>query len=433
MTTDNWQQFKEVFQSALELPPDQRPAYLDRVCTDPSLKAELESLLFCYQGPQNASGERPGDERRAESKSPDASRDPLVETFIDHYQIIAKVGDEGSQSVYYAVRIDGSELKQIVVKLAKTNAGLPIHLGKKQKLSLMGIQHPNIARFLDAGVNKDGRCYFVTDYFEGVPIDQYCDSNKLATRARIVLFLKVCQTVQYGHEHFVAHGSLTARHIIVDKNGTPKVLDLGMSGLLDGEQVHSADDFQMSANAAILEYASPGQIRGEPIVAADDVYSLGVLFYQLLTSESPYRVKGGGKDELVPAIFEAIRPSKVLGHIGEQTGPDGRKIAQTSRFLDDRRNETTRTVRKLLAGDLDSIVLKAIQKDPSKRYRSIEQFEADIQRYLEDRPVSSRKMTFFYRADKFIKRHKAAAIAIGFLLTALGAACILLLDSSPLR
>ena len=402
MTTDNWQQFKELFQAALELPIEDRSAYLNRVCTEPSSRAELEALLLCYQGVP--------DDRKEPLENLDtpqtAHAHPLVESFMDHYQIVEKVSQKGPATQYLALRLNDPSLKQVLISIVQTSTSAAEFLRsfKRERLILMNLRHPNIASFLDTGITRDGLAYLVAEYIEGLPVDEYCDTNKLNTLARIKLFMDVCDAVQYAHQRFIAHTCINAQNILVTKSGIPKLLDISIAGLLNQESRAQAG-LLVAMKRSELEYISPEQIRGGPSTSADDVYSLGVLLYELLTGHSPYRMKDGKKGDVLPAIFEALKPSQVLDEIVEETSPDGKKMTINPQYLSVCRSEQIRAIRKCLAGDLDSIVLKAIQKDSSKRYASVEQFSGDLRCYLANRPVPARKHTFLYRAGKFMRRH----------------------------
>jgi eukaryotic-like serine/threonine-protein kinase len=403
MTTDNWQQFKDVFQAALELPPEKRSAYLYGVCPEPSSRAELEALLLCYQEEPDGSKEGTANPNTAQS----AHADPLVESFMDHYQIVEKVGQRGPATQYLALRLHDPGLKQVVITIIQTNTSAVDFLlsFKKERLTLLNLRHPNIVPLLDTGTTRDGLPYLVTEHADGVPVDEYCDSNKLNTHARIKLFLDICDAVQYSHRHLIAHAGINSKSILATKDGIPKLLDLGIVDLLN-QELRAQGGLTAALKHRDLEYVSLEQIRGEPITTSDDVYSLGVLLYHLLTGHSPYRMNDGMEDELVPAIFEAIKPSKVLDQVVEQPAPYGKRAPITPQLLMSQRNEPIATMRRILAGDLDSIVLKAIPRDTSKRYTSVEQLSGDLRRYLEGRPVSARKNTFFYRASKLIRRRK---------------------------
>ena len=442
--TDNWQQFKDVFQTALDLPIEERSAYLDRVCADASFRKEVESLLDCYTGKEDEPGDRSGvasvsdliDEPSAKEANTvgTSQADSLAETFIDQYQIARKIGGSEPEGVYLAVRIDAPN-QNVAIRLLKVSAGSGAYLRwfNQDRLILMKLRQAHLANLLDTGLDRDGEPYLVSEYIEGIPIAEYCDSKKLNTRARIALFLEVCGAIQYAHRHLIAHGSLDSQSVLVKNEGNAKVLNLGIANLRNREFSTQFTGSSLSAKPEVLEYLSPERVRGEPITTADDVYSLGVLLYQLLTGHSPYRIKGDSTDEILPDLFEAVRPSKAIGQISEDVRPDGSKITINPHHLSSCRNERAATVRRRLAGDLDSIVLKAIRRDAAKRYSTVEQFCGDIQRYLERRPVSVTKNTLAYRAGKFTARHKGGTIVAVIGMTALIVSLIPMVGSLLLR
>jgi len=441
MTTDNWQLFKEVFQAALDLPVEQRSAYLDRVCADASFRKEVESLLGCYTGKENEPAQRSGvasvsdliNERSVEeiNTAGTSQAESLAETFIDRYQIACKIGGPGQAGVYRAIPIDAPD-QNVAIRLLKVIAGNGAYLRwiNQDRLILMKLRHANVASLLDTGLDRNGEPYLVSEYVEGVPIAEYCDSKKLNTKARIALFLEVCGAIQYAHQHLIAHGSLDSKSVLVNKDATAKVLNLGITNLLHREFSLQTTG---SAKPKVLEYISPERIRGEPITAHDDVYSLGILLYQLLTGHSPYRIKGNGTDEILPDLYEAARPSEAIRQISEDVRHDGSKITINPQHLSKCRNERAATVRRRLAGDLDRILLKAIQRDASKRYSTVEQFCGDVQRYLDRRPVSVTRNTLAYRARKFTARHKGGAIVAVIGMSALIASLIPTVGSLLLR
>jgi serine/threonine protein kinase len=355
----------------------------------------------------------------------------LAETFIDHYQIACKISGPGPGGVYRAIRIDAPD-QNVAIRLLKVSAGNGAYLRwlNQDQLILMKLRHANVASLLDTGLDRDGEPYLVSEYIEGIPISEYCDASKLNTRARIALFLEVCGAIQYAHQHLIAHGSLDLRSVLVSSDGAAKVLNIGIASLLNRELPPQATG---STKPEVLEYMSPERIRGEPITTHDDVYSLGVSLYQLLTGHSPYRIKGDSTDEILPDLFEAVRPSKATTQISEDVRPDGSKITINPHHLSRCRNERAATVRRRLAGDLDSIVLKAIQRDAAKRYSTVEQFCRDVRRYLERRPVSVTENTLAYRARKFTARHKGGAIVAAIGITALIASLIPMVESFLLR
>jgi eukaryotic-like serine/threonine-protein kinase len=441
MATDNWQQFKDVFQTALDLPVEERSAYLDRVCADASFRKEVESLLDCYTGKEDEPGDRSGvasvsdliDETSVKKANTDrtSQAESLVETFIDHYQIACKISGSGPRGLYRAIRIDAPD-QNVAIRLLKAGADNGVYLRwfNQDRLILLKLRHANVVSLLDTGLDRGGEPYLVSEYVDGTPIAEYCDSKKLNTRSRIELFLQVCGAIQYAHQRLIAHGSLDLTSVLVNNNGATKVLNLGIANLLHREFSPQATG---SAKPEVLEYLSPERIRGEPITTHDDVYSLGIVFYQLLTGHSPYRIKGDSVDEILPDLFEAVRPSKAIRQISEDVRPDGSKITINPHHLSRCRNERAARIRRRLAGDLDNIVLKAIQRDAAKRYSTVEQFCGDVQRYLERRPVSVTKNTLAYRARKFTARHKAGAIAAVIGVTALIASLVPMVESFLLR
>jgi serine/threonine protein kinase len=403
MTTDNWQQFKDIFQTALELPPAKRGAYLYKACAEPSARAELEALLRCYdKAPAGKSSESEAQHSRVSTM---VAEDPLVESFLDHYQIVAKVGVRGPATRYLARRLNDPDLKQVVVTIlnTKTNGTDFLRSFRRERHALIAIRHPGIVSFFDTGVTKDSCPYFVSDSIEGTSLNEYCDSQKLDSRGRVELFLAVSDAVQHAHQHFLSHGDLNPANILVAKDGIPKLRDLGVAGLVNQEiRVQGS-----GIGESDLEYISPEQACGEPSTAADDVYALGIVLYQLLTGQLP-GIKSAMKDDFLPPVVDVVLPSRAVDDGG--------------------RDEKKKAVRKFLAGDMDSVILKAIQKNPLRRYGSVEQFSTDIRRSLEGRTVGARKATVLYRADKFVRRHAFAVTSVLVLGMMMGAALVAMFD-----
>jgi serine/threonine protein kinase len=262
---------------------------------------------------------------------------------------------------------------------------------RAERQILAQLDHPNIARLIDAGSTEDGLPYFVMEHVAGEPISSFCDARKLDTEERLELFRSVCSAVTYAHQHLVVHRDIKPSNILVTGDGVPKLLDFGIAKVLhtDGGQ-----EAQTLTGTRVMtpEYASPEQVRGGTITTSSDIYSLGVLLYELLTGQKPYRLTTHTHDEISRAIVEQVpeRPSGVAGGSSAD--------------------------RKALRGDLDKIVLMALRKEPERRYASVAQFSADIERHLAGRPVLAHKDTVSYRAAKFIKRNK---IAVGAALLVL--------------
>ena len=282
--------------------------------------------------------------------------------------------------VYLAERADAAFEKQVAIKIVRGGPATTSLLQRffEERRILATLDHPNIARLLDGGTTEDGWPYVVMECVFGVPLDAYCEERALSLEPRLVLFREVCAAVQYAHQHLVIHRDLKARNILVTADGTPKLLDFGIAKLVE-PGLEPGDETRTGYRALTLEAASPEQVRGEPMSVTSDVYSLGVLLYRLLTSESPYGPKRHTEADLTRAICEEtpVRPSVA---------------APVER-------------RRQLRSELDAIVLKALRKEPERRYASVQDFSEDVRRHLEGRPVSARKDTLRYRAGRFVHRH----------------------------
>lgn len=263
-----------------------------------------------------------------------------------------------------------------------------------ERQTLAYLQHNNIARLLDGGRTENGLPYLVMEYIDGVPITEYCKKNDLSIRSRLSLFMEVCKGVQYAHQNLVVHRDLKPGNILVTGDGTPKLLDFGIAKLLDEDLADQTEGLTRTGLWHLTpDYASPEQINGEKVTTSADIYSLGVLLYQILTGMQPYKAEGSSPASLSKFITEEkiIKPSEKLRQTETSTGENNLQLEKNY---------------KRLKGDLDNIVLKAMHKDPSRRYASVEQFSEDINRHLHDLPVLAQKDTTVYRLSKFIGRHK---------------------------
>jgi len=417
MTPERWQQVKGVLQEALELGAEQRPAFLDRECgADAELRCEVESLLSSHR--QLGSGFL-GQPINSLSGNAGASSTPADERRMGAYQLLEKIGHGGMGEVYRAVRVDGQYHKEVAIKLIRSglesSSLVERFCNERQILALL--DHPNIARLLDGGATREGVPYLVMDLIEGVSIDRYCDDHELSITQRLQLFRQVCEAVQYAHQQLVIHRDIKPSNILVSDVGAPKLLDFGIAKLLDA----AGSTGSTLARPMTPEYASPEQIRGGSITAATDVYSLGVVLYQLLAGRLPYTRDTSTPHELARAICEEdpLRPSTViLG--GEE---DERRDPSTPERITNARENSPTKLHRRLRGDLDNIVLTALRKEPSDRYRSVERFSEDIRRHLEHIPVLASKGTLRYRASKLIRRHRTpvAASAVVSVLVIVGA------------
>jgi Serine/threonine protein kinase len=294
---------------------------------------------------------------------------------------------------------------------------------RNERQILASLDHPNIARLLDGGTTEDGRPYFVMEYIEGKPITEYADEHRLATVERLKLFGQVCSAVHYAHQNLVIHRDIKPSNILVTADGTPKLLDFGIAKLLNPEL--AAQTIEATAMAVRLmtpEYASPEQVRGEQITTASDVYSLGVLLYELLTGHRPYRIASRLPDDIARVVCEEQpqKPSTAVARAVTVEDTDGTMRATiTPESVSRTRDGQPDKLRRKLSGDIDNIVLMAMRKEPQRRYASVDQLSNDILRHLDGRPVIARKDTLAYRASKFIRRHKAGALAALLILITL--------------
>jgi non-specific serine/threonine protein kinase/serine/threonine-protein kinase len=372
MNPETWSKVKEVLDACLDLGPPQWAGYLDEACSGaPEVRAEVESLL--------ASHEQVGD-----FIAHPVLRESFVGGRLGHWKIVADIGEGGMSRVCLAERDDGQFEQRAAVKILKRGMDTDLILRhfQMERQILAGMRHPNVSRLLDGGVTPGGRPFFVMEHIEGEPIDEYVATRKLSPTERLKLFQQVCSAVHYAHQRLVVHRDIKPSNILVTNDGTAKLLDFGIATILSAEPALGT----LTATQMLTpDYASPEQIRGEPVTTSSDVYSLGVLLYRLLSGRNPYGLRKTTPHELARAICEQ-----------EPEAPS--KVAD---------NENRRT----LFGDLDNIVLKALEKDPQQRYSSAEQFSQDIHRYLGGRPVLARPHTWSYRASKFVTRNKLAVAA----------------------
>ena len=394
MPPERWQQIKEIFQTTFELPPGERPAHLDQACGgDRELLAEVESLLLSME-----------DEGFLASAAADYVPGALTAESFDRnigrrvgaYQMVRLIGEGGMGAVYLAERA-GEFHQQAAIKLLRAgmdSRGIVRRFHKERQI-LASLDHPNIARLLEGGTTEEGRPYFVMEYVEGQPIDVYADRHQLGIEDRLRLFQQVCAAVQYAHQRLVVHRDIKPGNILVAGSATPKLLDFGIAKLLRSDvSPETAGLTRTGLRPMTPEYASPEQVRAAPITTATDVYSLGAVLYRLLTGQTPLELPPGSV-EMERAICEKDPrpPSQVAGQ----------------------------AVSRELRGDLDTIVLKALQKDPARRYASAEQLSADIQRYLDGMPIQARPQTLVYRAGRFVRRNRVPVAAAALVMISLAA------------
>ncbi|MEP6883811.1 MAG: serine/threonine-protein kinase [Gammaproteobacteria bacterium] len=325
------------------------------------------------------------------------------------------LGVGGMGEVYLAERADAQFEQKVAIKVVFGDArGVQSRL-KIERQILAQLEHPNIAHLLDGGSLADGNAYIVMEYVDGIPIDAYCDSNRLDVDARLRLFQTVCAAVHYAHQNLIVHRDLKPSNILVTADGVPKLLDFGIAKLLDERQVghHTVAVTHADIRVMTPDHASPEQVRGEAITTSSDVYVLGVLLYKLLAGTGPFFIASMRLTEIERAICEKD-PAPPSGLVSTDDSAEATSIA-------DARSTNARRLRRVLQGDLDNIVLMAMRKEPERRYASAQQMASDIQRYLEGKPVIAHRDTMTYRTAKFFKRHwlpVAAGTSVVFLVLA---------------
>jgi WD40 repeat protein/serine/threonine protein kinase len=404
--------------------PAERAVYLAEACHDDEwVRDEAQALLVAY--------EEAGDfiEEPAMAKvsglSMDAPPTNAMGRRIGPYQIAREIGRGGMGVVYLAVRADDEYHSQVAIKLAwpGQESSEMLRRFRQERQILANMDYPNIARLLDGGSTEDGLPYVVMEYIAGAPITDYCDERKLNVTERLKLFLTVCAAAAYAHRNLVIHRDLKPSNILMTEDGTPKLLDFGIAKLLTPDD--QADLTALTCAGFRLmtpDYASPEQVRGEAITTVSDVYSLGVVLYELLTGHRPYRFK----NRLLPEIERVIseqdpeRPSVMINRVVTETTSDGEPRKQrTPESVSLPREGRPEKLSNRLAGDLDNILLMALRKDVQQRYQSVEQLSADIRRHLQGEKVVARQHTMGYRVGKFVRRHRMGVGATAGLIITL--------------
>lgn len=417
MDRERWDRVRQLFHEALDRPPAEREAFLQANEADPALRAEVRGLLEADADPGRrspvsrdrigallgeAAGSLLGDAAGSPADPPPGADPPSLEgRRIGPYRVIRRIGQGGMGAVYLAEREDVS--KQVALKLVRGALGAP-ELAQRfllERRVLARLEHPGIARLMDAGMTEDETPWFAMEYVEGEPITTHCDSRALSPEARLRLFCDVCDAVTFAHANLVVHRDIKPSNVMVTPEGKVKLLDFGIAKLLGADD----DDTLTRTGVRVMSpaYAAPEQLAGEPVTTATDVYALGALLYEILTGARPRdagaaEVFGGEEPGRPTADLRALppRPSTVRSRRGDRSGA-GR-----------------------LEGDLDAICLKAVAPEPERRYRSAEQLRDDVTRHLTGLPVEARLPTLRYRTGKFLRRHASAVAGAAVLALALG-------------
>jgi len=442
---ERWLDVERIYHAAMECAENQRALYLEQACAaDEALRFEVESLLKYAERPAEFLG-MPALEVMARALAEDLraeerhSADKLIGARIAQYRIVGKLGAGGMGDVYRAVRADDQYEKHVAIKLVRQGLDTEVIRSRfrKERQILAGFEHENIARLLDGGTTDNGYPYFVMELVEGQPIDEYCDACKLGTAARLELFQHVCSAVQYAHQRLVVHRDIKPANILITADGVPKLLDFGIATILNPETASPAADPTITALRMMTpQFASPEQLRGGAITTATDVYSLGVVLYQLLTGHLPYPVERNSPYDLAHAICEVEpeKPSTAAGRFGQSIDANHGAADPTPERISRCRDSSPEKLRRALSGDLDQILLKALRKESSRRYASAQDFARDLQSYVLGRPVSVRGDALGYRSGKFIKRNKLSlAVGAVFALVVLAGAVAIMREARIAR
>ena len=384
--TRHWKRLDALLEIALSLPPEERDRWVETLpAEDAPLGPTLRQMLSRAGIETDTFMDRPvGAETLDAAAGP---REDRPGDGVAGYRLVSVLGTGGMATVWAAERQDGSVQRRIALKLPRAgwSPGLSERL-KRECAILSTLEHPHIARLYDAGVTGEGRPYLAMELIEGVPIDTYCSRHALPVRARLDLFLQVARAIAFAHARLVVHRDLKPSNILVDAAGTVHVVDFGLAKVLD-EGVDPRPHLTEAVGRHLTPaYASPEQIRGEPLTVATDVYSLGVVLYGLLTGKRPYEVKRDTPAALEEAIAEADVP------------PASSRVE-------------ARALKGALRGDLDTILAKALRKAPLERYATMEAFAADVERHLRAEPVLARPDSVLYVAGRFVRRHRVAVTA----------------------
>jgi serine/threonine protein kinase/tetratricopeptide (TPR) repeat protein len=394
----HWRRVEELFLAALDRAPAQRQAFLTAACgPDNHLRQEVESLI---EADESSS-------RFLEEAAPlefvpngEANDSPAIGRKLGAYQLAQKIGEGGMSTVFLAVRADDEYQTRVAIKIIRVGIETEVNLRRfrTERQILAGLDHPYISRLIDGGTTDEGLPYLVMEYVEGLPIDDFFQRHHLSMPKQVELFRRVCTAVEYAHRNLVVHRDLKPSNILIRSDGMPKLLDFGIAKMLNPElSGGSLTPTRFDTRMMTPEYASPEQLRGEPITTASDTYSLGVVLYELLTGSRPYELKGLTLTEVESVVCrqEPRRPSTVvLEREAADAPPPPSAVGGAHRLA------------RFLSGDLDNILLKALRKEPERRYATVEQFSEDLRRFLVGLPVAARKDTFAYRTTKFIRRNR---------------------------
>jgi len=402
---------EDILEQALILPPEQRMAFVRQSCGNNT------ALLQQAVGQMATQAHAWWDWNLEAEVQHDAEVKPSYNT-IGSYKVVGIIGEGGMGQVLLAERADHQFKQRVAIKLLRRGVSsyqLQTRL-KLERQILATLEHPYIAKLIDGGTTPEGTPYIVMEYVDGVPVNVYCDHQRLTIEQRLRLFQKVCSAVQCAHQHLIVHRDLKPSNILVATDGTPKLLDFGIAKLLDAHSfTQTVAMTHVDYRLMTPDHASPEQVRGEPITTASDIYVLGVLLYGLLAGRRPFEIKHTRLAELERAICDSPAIPLDMG-LYEVVNQRDKDIIQQ---LCEQRSTTPAKLRRDLHGDISAIVMTALRKEPQRRYSSVEQLSADIERYLSNQPVAARKDTWFYRTRKLVQRNAAASALTATVIAAI--------------
>lgn len=424
LNTREWDRLRSLFQRASKLTATAQQAFVEeQTAEEPEVREQLLAMLAITAPKEGSPLSRAvgsalvdviEDQRRA-----------MLGKVLGSYRLTSILGHGGTGTVYLAERADLQYSAEVALKVVDS-ASLQVGMGARfraERQILANLNHPNIARLLDAGETESGQPFLVMEYVRGEPLDQYCDTRNLDLRARLQLFIQICTAVQYAHQNLIVHRDLKPANILVSDDGTPKLLDFGIAKLLHTEEQQAGPALTRVADRLLTpEYASPEQILGGNVTTASDVYSLGVVLYELVCGLRPYRVPPSHSQlelERSICLSDPEKPSSSMVRAVASGELPVNEIAQARCSSIDR-------LPRLLTGDIDAIVMRALRKEPQHRYSSVEHLIEDLRRYLSSEPVHARQGNWLYYTRRFAQRHTAGVLGgFGFFVFVIGVAIMM--------
>ena len=423
---DNWERHRELFERARLMKTGERKSFLRRE-TDEDAHL-VEQILSQLKGDRGLTRSLAVDANLLTSPTGEKAR-LMLGRVIGSYRLVSILGQGGTGTVFLADRADQQYAAQVAVKLidASTVQGSFGARFKAERQILASLNHPNIARLVDAGETEEGHPYLIMEYVQGQTLERYCDEKQLDVRERLELFTQICSAVQYAHQNLIVHRDLKPGNILVTPEGVPKLLDFGIAKLLlPGEVVANAELTRVNDRLLTPEYASPEQILGQPVTTASDVYSLGVVLYQLLCGLRPYKVPYSASQLELERTICVSDPDRPSAAVDQAIINGSREYESPISDLAAVRNTNPDRLKRQLAGDLDAIVLRALRKEPQHRYSSVEWFSTDVRRHLSSQPVQARQGNWVYYTQRFARRHTAGVVGGAFfLLFVIGVAIVM--------